>query len=390
MKGHQLMIKPEILAPAGSFEAFIAAVHSGCDAVYLGGSKYGARAYAKNFDLETLERAISYARNFGVKIYYTINTLFKEKEIDSLMTHINEVYQLGIDALIVQDLGVISLLQQFFPSLELHASTQINCHSVAGIQFLQDLGIKRVVLARELSLDEIIYIKKHTKMPIEAFVHGALCYSYSGQCLMSSFMGGRSGNRGRCAQPCRLNYKVTIDQQVYESSHVLSPKDIETITVLPELIEAGIDSFKIEGRMKSKEYVTLMTTLYRYYTDTYVENGVINVKQKDLDDMAQIFNRGNFTNGYYFQHNNSDMITFEQPKHQGRVIGKVSRRKGETYTISLFEPVQKGDCLEINMGLGDNYSWIVQTNNRFEYSFNPENPLEVGKEVRRIKSTELL
>ncbi|PKM55597.1 MAG: peptidase U32, partial [Firmicutes bacterium HGW-Firmicutes-5] len=306
------MFKPEILSPAGSYEAFIAAVHSGCNAVYLGGENYGARAYAKNFNLETLEKAIKYARIYGVKIYYTINTLFKEKEIDQLINHILEVYHLGVDAFILQDLGVIALLKRVFPDIEVHGSTQLNCHSVQGVRFLEEMGVKRVVLARELSIDEIINIKKNTKMEIETFVHGALCYSYSGQCLMSSFMGGRSGNRGRCAQPCRLVYKAIINEKEWDKSHILSPKDIETLTVLPELIDAGIESFKIEGRMKSKEYVGLMTGLYRYYRDAYLEKGILNIKQSDLDDMVQIYNRGNFTNGYYFQHNGPSMITFDQ------------------------------------------------------------------------------
>ena len=383
------MFKPEILSPAGSYEAFIAAVHSGCNAVYLGGENYGARAYAKNFDLETLDKAIKYARMYGVKIYYTVNTLFKEKELDQLLEHLLEVYHLGVDAFILQDIGVISLLKRVFPDIEVHGSTQLNCHSVEGVRFLEDMGVKRVVLARELSIDEIIYIKRETKMEIETFVHGALCYSYSGQCLMSSFMGGRSGNRGRCAQPCRLAYKAIIDEKEWDKSHILSPKDIETLTVLPELIDAGIESFKIEGRMKSKEYVGLMTGLYRYYRDAYLENGTLNIKQNDLDDMVQIFNRGNFTNGYYFQHNGPTMITFDQPKHQGRIIGKVKSKNGNQYALTLFEKIRIGDCLEIAYDQGDYYSWIAQLNTKSDYIIYSDYPIQIGQEVRRIKSIEL-
>ncbi|PKM52775.1 MAG: hypothetical protein CVV00_15700, partial [Firmicutes bacterium HGW-Firmicutes-5] len=202
-------------------------------------------------------------------------------------------------------------------------------------------------------------------------------------------MGGRSGNRGRCAQPCRLVYKAIINEKEWEKSHVLSPKDIETLTVLPELIDAGIESFKIEGRMKSKEYVGLMTGLYRYYRDTYLEKGVLNIKQSDLDDMVQIYNRGNFTNGYYFQHNGPSMITFDQPKHQGRIIGKVKAKNGNQYVVTLFEKIRIGDCLEIVFDHGDYYSWIAQLNTKSDYIIYSDHPIQIGQEVRRIKSIEL-
>lgn len=383
------MLKPEILAPAGSYNAFISAVNSGCDAVYLGGENYGARAYAKNFDIETLTRAVEYARLFKVKIYYTLNVLFKEKEIEELIKHIDVIRCLGIDAVIVQDIGVLSMLNTLFPELELHASTQMNCHSIYGIKFLEKLGVKQVVLARELSLIEIKHIKSKTDMKIETFVHGALCYCYSGQCLMSSFMGGRSGNRGRCAQPCRLKYKVIIDEQVVGNNHMLSPKDIETLTVLPLLIEAGIDSFKIEGRMKSPEYALLITRLYRFYRDEYIKNGHIKVLQEDLNDMLQIFNRGSFSNGYFFEHNGDAMMTIDQPKNQGRVIGTVRSKSKQYYILSIFEEVRKGDCLEIKLSKEQYYSWIVQNDVIGDYSIKSDKVLKVGQEVRRIKSIEL-
>lgn len=382
------MTIPEILAPAGSYQAFLAAVHNGCDAVYLGGKAYGARAYADNFDIETLERAVAYARRFGVKVYYTINTLFKEKEVDGLLSHVTEVLATGIDALIVQDLGILDLLGKTFPEAELHASTQMNCHSLQGVRLLATMGVRRVVLARELNMDEITYIGQNTDLELECFVHGALCYCYSGGCLMSSFLGGRSGNRGRCAQPCRLAYEGIIAQKVYEKLHVLSPKDIETLTILPALIDGGIHSFKIEGRMKSPEYVGLMTRLYRTYRDLYLSGKPYAVKEDDIEKMLQVFNRGDFSKGYYHTHGGRDMITFDQPKNQGLLIGTVTSVKGKKVTFSLSKDLQPGDCLEFKTTRGY-HSVIIDRAMKEQGRLTLKEGPVTGSAVRRLKSVAL-
>ena len=380
---------PEILAPAGSYEAYLAAVHNGCDAVYIGGKDYGARAYASNFDLETMGRAVVYGHKYGVKTYLTINTLFKEKEVDGLLDYVEQVLNQGIDALIVQDLGIVRLLRQVFPEAELHASTQMNCHSSEGVHFLETMGISRVVLARELSIDEIKDIQANSSMELEAFVHGALCYCYSGQCLMSSFYGGRSGNRGRCAQPCRLQYKAALEEGISDKSHILSPKDIETLTILPELIEAGIHSLKIEGRMKSPEYVGLITGLYRHYRDKYIKEGTYKVTQDDLDRMIQIFNRGGFSQGYYHQHSGPEMITFDQPKNQGKSVGKIVAQKGNRITLQLKESLLAGDCIELALTGGKFHSLILQKGLSGRTEIFLHETVKLNSLVRRIKSVRL-
>ena len=242
--------KIEILAPAGSYESFHAAIVAGADAVYAGGPKFGARAFAENFTEDQLLNAIDYAHLHQRKFYLTVNTLLKDYEIEQLPEYLEPLYQRGLDAVIVQDMGVLNVVRQYFPDMDIHASTQMTVTGVNGAQFLKENGAVRVVPAREISLEEVRNIKSVTGMEMECFVHGALCYCYSGQCLLSSLIGGRSGNRGQCAQPCRLPY--TVDG---EKGYLLSLKDICTLDIIPDLIEAGIDSFKIEGRMKRREYV---------------------------------------------------------------------------------------------------------------------------------------
>ncbi len=249
--------KVELLAPAGDLACFRAAINAGADAVYLGGEQYGARAYAGNFSSEEIVRALQIAHMFGRKIYLTVNTLVKESEWAELIPYIEPLYEAGLDGVIIQDIGVLECLRQNFPGLELHASTQMTITGVYGAEFLKDLGVRRVVPARELSLDEIRAVKKKTDLEVECFIHGAMCYAYSGQCLFSSILGGRSGNRGRCAGPCRLPYKNARNKVQYP----LSLKDMYTLPMIPELIQAGIDSFKIEGRMKSPEYVAGVTSM---------------------------------------------------------------------------------------------------------------------------------
>ena len=258
------MKKVELLAPAGNTEAFYGAIHAGADAVYLGGNRFGARAYAENFSEEELVACIRYAHLFGRKVYLTVNTLVKESEFSEIYEYLEPYYRAGLDGVIIQDMGVFSFIRENFPGMELHGSTQMTITGEYGAEFLKEQGACRVVPARELSLKEIRRIKEATGMEIECFIHGAMCYCYSGQCLFSSILGGRSGNRGRCAQPCRLPYSSKGQKECYP----LSLKDMCTIESIPELLRAGIDSFKIEGRMKKAEYAAGVTAIYRKYIDS--------------------------------------------------------------------------------------------------------------------------
>lgn len=324
------MKKVELLAPAGSFESFLGAVHAGADAVYIGGQKYGARAYAENFTQEEVCLAIRYAHLFGKKLYLTVNTLVKEHEISELPEYIRPFYEEGLDGVIIQDMGVFALLRKCFPGLELHGSTQMTITGVRGAKFLLEQGASRVVPARELSLHEIRRIKE-TGIEVEAFIHGAMCYCYSGQCLFSSMLGGRSGNRGRCAQPCRLPYQVEMTASENMSvngkrhknrekeNYPLSLKDMCTLSFIPELIEAGIDSFKIEGRMKKPEYAAGVTALYRKYIDRYYANpsADFKVEKEDMEKLRTLYIRSEIQEGYYHRHNGREMITPDKPSYLG-------------------------------------------------------------------------
>lgn len=333
----------EILAPAGTYECFRAALNAGADAVYLGGSMFGARAFAGNFDEEELLRAIKTAHLYGKKVYLTVNTLLKNDEIIKLTDYIRPYYEAGLDAAIVQDYGVFSVLRDSFPGLALHASTQMTITGRYGAGLLKDMGASRVVTARELSAAEIKDIHDNVDVEIESFVHGALCYCYSGQCLLSSMIGGRSGNRGRCAQPCRLMYSANGINDRY----LLSPKDMCTIEAVPDILEAGVYSLKIEGRMKSPEYVAGVTAAYRKYVDMYLEKGRegFHVDKNDIKELKDLYNRGGFCKGYYFSHNDKNMMTFDRPNHQGIAVG--SFKNGE---ILLTEAVNAGDVLELSDG----------------------------------------
>nr|MDE6852054.1 U32 family peptidase [Lachnospiraceae bacterium] len=259
--------KPEILAPAGSYAGLQAAVAAGCDAVYIGGMQFGARAYADHPDTHTMVQAIEYCHLHDVKLYLTVNTLLKDHELQgSLYDYILPFYEAGLDAVIVQDLGVVKALHRWFPDLDLHASTQMNLVMGKGIDRLKQYGITRIVPARELSLAELEQMRQDTDLELEVFVHGALCYCYSGRCLFSSMQGGRSGNRGRCTQPCRMLYHGRE-----QSGYYLSPRELCNLSYLPDLIRAGVQSFKIEGRMKRSEYTAFVTSVYRYYVDKYIE-----------------------------------------------------------------------------------------------------------------------
>lgn len=307
--------KVELLAPAGDFSCFQAAINAGADAVYLGGTKFGARAYANNFTEEELIEALRIAHLFDRRIYLTVNTLVKEKELGELVPYIEPLYRAGLDGVIIQDIGVLQVLRENFPGLELHASTQMTITGSYGAEFMKNLGICRVVPARELSLDEIKDIKVKTGLEIETFIHGAMCYAYSGQCLFSSIIGGRSGNRGRCAGPCRLPYMDEKGKTIYP----LSLKDMYTLPFIPKLIEAGIDSFKIEGRMKSPEYVAGVTAIYRKYIDGYILNPdkPYNVEKQDEELLRGLYIRTDICNGYYEQHNDKSMVTIKEPGYSG-------------------------------------------------------------------------
>lgn len=346
-------MRPEILAPAGSMEAVKAAVHAGADAVYLGGNRFGARAYANNFDEAALIQAIEYSHIYGVKVYLTVNTLFRNDEIEELFDYLSPFYQAGLDAVIVQDLGVMNYIHQNFPDLPIHASTQMTITTEYAYSLLKDYGVTRIVPARELSIEEIKALKEENDTPeVEVFVQGALCYCYSGQCLMSSMLGGRSGNRGRCAQTCRLPYTAFDEegkQIEAKGAHLLSPKDLCGLEAVPDLIKAGVDSFKIEGRMKKAEYVAACVRAYRKILDAWYQG---NYSDSLIDqckaEMAEIFNRGGFTKGYYYQKNGRDMMSMKYTGNIGVDIGKVTDIRKNQVFIKLQKDIFKGDILVLN------------------------------------------
>jgi putative protease len=310
----QSMKKVELLSPAGGYKTMVGAFNAGATAVYLGGSKFGARAYAENFDRDEVLDAIVYAHLHGKKIYMTVNTLVKETEFSQLYDFMLPYAEKKLDGVIVQDYGAARLIRQEFPDIELHASTQQTVTGIYGAWLLKDRGYTRVVPARELSLEEMRAIRERADIEVEAFIHGAMCYCYSGACLFSSVVGGRSGNRGRCAQPCRLPYRMESGgKEIYP----LSLKDMNTIALIPELIEAGIDSFKIEGRMKKPEYSAGVTALYRKYIDMYYEDpkAKISVSEEDMETLRQLYQRTGISDGYYHRHNDKAMVTFDSPAY---------------------------------------------------------------------------
>lgn len=332
-------MKTELLAPAGSYEALTAALAAGADAVYLGGAAFGARAYAKNLTEEEILRAIDFVHLHGKKLYLTVNTLFKEEELEEqLYEYLLPYYRQGLDAVIVQDLGALRAIRRWFPDLAVHASTQMTVTGSAAARMLEQQGVSRVVPARELSLAEIQKIHKTTGLEIECFVHGALCYCYSGQCMMSSLIGGRSGNRGRCAQPCRLPYEVyEKGRRLGEpgDEYPLSPKDMCTVELLPEILRAGVTSLKIEGRMKKPEYTAGVVSIYRKYLDLYEQNpGRYKVLPEDLKKLYDIYNRDGFNQSYYKVRNGRDMMAL---KNEKQTVGSRRGRRNE----QLFYEIQR-------------------------------------------------
>lgn len=344
--------KPELLAPAGNMEALKAAVLAGCDAVYVGGKHFGARSFAGNFSDEEMREAISYAHLYGVRIYVTMNTLIYEEEVKTFLDYADFLYKNDVDALIIQDIGMLDLVRQIYPDLELHASTQMHIHNKEGVKWMEELGLKRVVLARETPLSLIKKIKETTNIALEIFIHGALCVSYSGQCLMSSLLNGRSGNRGTCSQCCRMPYALKINGKVVnQEKYVLSPKDLLGLSSLEELIKVGVDSLKIEGRMKRKEYVYVVTKLYRKAIDSYFEKGRIEIAEEEIENLKKIFNRG-FTKGFLNEEKSIDWIHEKRPNHMGISIGKVIKVDRNLVTITVTHPVHQGDGIRI-LGNGE-------------------------------------
>lgn len=364
---------PELLSPVGDLECLKAAVQNGANTVYLGASSFNARARATNFNNENLKEAILYAKLRNVKVNLTLNTLLKENELNEAISLAVFAYNCGVDAIIIQDLGLAKFLHTNYPEITLHASTQMTVHNLEGVKQLEAFGFKRVVLSRELSISEIEYIRKNTNVELEVFIHGALCISYSGQCLFSSMVGNRSGNRGMCAQPCRLPYELYSNKNLLDKGFLLSPRDQSAIDFLPALIKSGIDCFKIEGRLKAPEYVATVTKIYRKYIDFIIEN--INLSNENLinkiytmiempneitglsdkEELLQVFNRGNFSKGHFENEPNTKLIYSKKPNNMGLYLGKIqnfNNQKGHI-TLKLENSISVGDRISIN---NENYT----------------------------------
>ena len=370
----------DLLSPVGNFDCLKAAIQNGANSVYFGADLFSARAYASNFNLDELKNAIIYAKTRGVKTNLTLNTLITDNEFNDAFELAKKAYEFGIDAIIVQDLGLAKQLIKHFPNLDIHASTQMTVHNLQGVLKLQELGFKRVVLSRELSLQEIEYICKNSNVEIECFIHGALCISYSGQCLFSSMVGGRSGNRGKCAQPCRLPYQLMENNTEIEKGHLLSTRDLCGLDYIPALINAGVTCLKIEGRMKSPEYVATVTRIYRKYIDLAEKSISKNSSVSDIKDinnnsefettsnniktyevneydkkiLLQAFNRGMSSNGHLSNEPNKNLIFKDKPNNMGLFLGKVQKyNKNKGYiTVKLQEPIEIGDTISLEKESG--------------------------------------
>lgn len=356
------MKKIELLSPAGDFETLKIAIHAGADAVYLSGKNYGARKYAKNFNEKELEDAIKYAHLYGVKIYITVNTIIFENEVKEFLNYVTFLHKIGVDAIIMQDLGMIKLVKETLPNLEIHASTQ--CHNInnEGLCLLKDLGIKRVVLARELSKEEID--KLTCDIEKEVFIHGALCLSYSGQCYFSNFHGGRSGNRGECAGVCRLPYQLIENNNIIptKGNYLLSMKDLCTLETITNLIKHNISSLKIEGRMKSPAYVGYVTKVYRNIIDNYYKNKKTNVSKTIINNLKVLYNR-EFTKGYLNNQRGIDVVNIKTPNHQGIPLGKVISYNQKKITIQLEEDLHQNDGIRFTNNKGMIVNYLYDKNN---------------------------
>lgn len=382
----------EILAPAGSMECLRAAVAAGADAIYLGGTKFGARAYAQNLSEEDLVQAIEYVHIHGRKIYMTVNTLLKDRELNELYAYLLPYYKAGLDGVIVQDIGAVKFIGEYFPEMPVHASTQMTITNTLGADFLKRYGITRVVPARELSLKEIRDMKKQTGLEMECFVHGALCYCYSGQCLLSSMIGGRSGNRGQCAQPCRLPYQT----EGKKPADLMSLKDLCTIDILPELIDAGIDSFKIEGRMKQPEYVYTVVKMYRKYADQYLKlqkegkgKSSYHVSEADKRELLATYQRRGYCEGYYYQHNGKDMVSLKRPKNgrDGSAEEKPWQDIKVQEKINGILTLSVGNRAKLTVSCGDvTVECIGQEVQAAQKQ--PLDPARIEKQMRKTSNTE--
>lgn len=341
------MKKIELLAPAGDIKCLKAAIEGGADAIYLGGKNFGARAFSKNFSDEEIVEAIKLAHLYGVKIYVTVNTLVYDKEVDSFIKYIEFLHKNNVDAILLQDLGMLDLIRKTYPNLEVHASTQMHIHNLDGVKLMENLGVKRVVLARETSIDDIKHIRQNSNIELEVFVHGALCVSYSGQCLMSYFKQERSANQGECEGSCRLRYNVLNKDKIIDSNvYALSLKDLNSLENIGRLIDVGVSSLKIEGRMKSAAYVYLVTSLYRKAIDSYYKNKKVEIDGKILHDLKIVFNR-EYTKGFLFNENNNNIVNMKSSNHQGIEVGKVIKSKNNNIEIELSDNVYIGDALRI-------------------------------------------
>lgn len=338
----------ELLSPAGNMKSLKAAIQAGANAVYLGGTLFGARAFANNFNDEELIEAIKYAHLYGVKVYVTTNILIYEHEVEHFLKYIEFLHKNNVDAIIMQDLGMLDLVHKTFPNLEIHASTQMHIHNLDGAMMAKKLGVKRVVLARETPIEIIEEIKKKVSVDLEIFAHGALCVSYSGQCLFSSLIGNRSGNRGSCVGSCRLQYDIVDEknQKLNKGQYPLSMKDLNTLEYIGDLIEAGVTSLKIEGRMKSPEYVYTVTKLYREAIDSYYKTGKVTINQEEFKNLQKIFSRG-YTKGYLFHEKCENIINEYRPNHQGIKIGKVVKVQNNFVYVKLTESIAINDGLRI-------------------------------------------
>lgn len=410
------MNKPELLSPVGDFECLKSAVQNGANSVYLGASSFNARARATNFGNEELLEAIKYAKLRNVSVHLTLNTLIKNDEFENAVNLAIDAYNLGVDAIIVQDLGLATYLLENYPEIPLHASTQMTVHNLDGVKQLENFGFSRVVLSRELSLNEIKHIRENTSTELEVFIHGALCISYSGQCLLSSTIGGRSGNRGLCAQPCRLPYELIENEKILDKGYLMSPRDNCALEFLPELIKLGIDSFKIEGRMKTPYYVGVVTKIYRKYIDLVLQNihldnitlknmiqNKLNEKNfdtglTDKEELTQVFNRGGFSTGHFKPSPNKDLVFKEKPNNMGFYIGTISHineNKGHL-KIKLENTLSIGDKISIN---NESYtiSELMIDNKNFETLEKGatakigrmKGKISVGSKVYRIETAKL-
>ena len=387
------MKRVELLSPAGDFESLKSAIHNGADAVYLSGKNYGARKFANNFTLEELKEAIEYAHLYGVKIYITVNTMIYQSEIDELLEYVKCIHEYGVDAVIMQDIGMINLVHNTFPNLEIHASTQAHNHNDEGINTLKKLGCTRVVLDRELSLDEIKNINVDVEK--EIFIHGALCVSYSGECLFSSLVLNRSGNRGECAGLCRLPYELLENDKYIETEYkyLLSMKELNTTEYIKEILDANVDSLKIEGRMKSPEYVGFVTRMYRKLIDNYYDNKDVKLTNEDIDKLKVLYNR-EFTKGFLNNEDKTNIVNPKTPNHQGIEIGEVIETHPKI-KIKLSKELNQGDGIRLpnNEGLIANFIYnekdlLINKGNKNEviYLDNKFNLTKCGKVLKTLDS----